>query len=77
MKDTTLTLAQPLKLEDGRYVNTIPVAKNQNLFVGIATSNRDRRIWGEDADEWKPERWLSPLPESVADSKSPGIYSHL
>jgi len=59
IKETALTLAQPLRLDDGRYVKTIPVAKNQNLFVGIATSNRDRSIWGEDADEWKPERWLS------------------
>ena len=30
-----------------------------------------------DALEWKPERWLSPLPESIMDSKIPGIYSHL
>ncbi|KAI0073418.1 hypothetical protein K474DRAFT_1710699 [Panus rudis PR-1116 ss-1] len=31
----------------------------------------------EDAKEWKPERWLSPLPQSVVDEHIPGIYSNL
>ena len=39
--------------------------------------NRSKAIWGEDAEEWKPERWLSPLPESVAEAKVPRIYSNL
>ncbi|KAJ2929646.1 hypothetical protein H1R20_g7436, partial [Candolleomyces eurysporus] len=34
-------------------------------------------IWGPDASEWKPERWLSPLPDRVAEARVPGIYSHM
>ena len=34
-------------------------------------------MWGEDALEWKPERWLAPLPSTVADAKIPGVYSNL
>ncbi|GLB40486.1 putative cytochrome P450 [Lyophyllum shimeji] len=30
-----------------------------------------------DAAEWKPERWLSPLPQAVQDAHIPGIYSNL
>ena len=30
-----------------------------------------------DALEWKPERWLSPLPQAVIDAHLPGVYSHL
>jgi cytochrome P450 len=36
-----------------------------------------RETWGEDADEFKPERWLRELPQSVADARTPGIYSSM
>ncbi len=47
------------------------------VFVGIMSCNTSKAIWGEDAHEWKPERWLSPLPESVTKAKIPGVYSNL
>ncbi|KAI0039847.1 hypothetical protein FA95DRAFT_1503644, partial [Auriscalpium vulgare] len=33
-------------------------------------------IWGPDAEEWKPERWLAPLPKTVEEARIPGIYSN-
>jgi hypothetical protein len=41
------------------------------LTAAVATRNEP------DAHEWKPERWLSPLPETITDSKVPGVYAHL
>ncbi|KAJ3855139.1 cytochrome P450 [Lentinula lateritia] len=43
----------------------------------IMNANRDPKLWGPDVLEWKPERWLSPLPEAIMNSKMPGVYSHL
>lgn len=40
-------------------------------------ANRNKALWGEDADEWKPERWLLPLPKTLEDAHIPGVYSHL
>ena len=47
------------------------------VWVNVLGLNRDKEIWGPDADEWKPERWLQPLPRSVEDAHIPGIYSNL
>lgn len=32
---------------------------------------------GEDALKWKPDRWLAPLPSTMAESLILGIYSIL
>ncbi|KAJ3517338.1 hypothetical protein NLJ89_g559 [Agrocybe chaxingu] len=72
-----LPLSKPILGLDGRDISEIPIPKNTNIIVGIMASNRNPEIWGPDAYEWKPERWLQPLPESVAAAHIPGIYSNL
>ena len=37
----------------------IPIAKGTTIYIGIRASNLDKRTWGEDALEFKPERWLN------------------
>ncbi|KAI0754292.1 cytochrome P450 [Daedaleopsis nitida] len=75
--DVVLPLSQPIKGIDGSMINEIPIPKDTTVVVGLLASNCNKAIWGEDAMEWKPERWLSPLPESVTAAKIPGIYSNL
>ncbi|TFK25119.1 cytochrome P450 [Coprinopsis marcescibilis] len=76
-QDSMLPLERPLKLLDGKEVYEIMVPQGTTIFIPILACNRDPLIWGPDANEWKPERWLSPLPTTVTESRSPGIYSHL
>ena len=47
------------------------------ILIDIEASNCNKEIWGEDADEWKPERWLDPLPSALEEAHIPGVYSHL
>jgi cytochrome P450 len=47
------------------------------VVIGAAAVNRDPAIWGPDANQWNPERWLKPLPETVIDAYLPGVYSHM
>ncbi|OCB87793.1 cytochrome P450 [Sanghuangporus baumii] len=77
-KDVILPLAWPILSADGKTeIAEIPIKKNTNVIVSIIGSNRSKRIWGDDAEEWKPDRWLSPLPESVAKAHMPGVYSSM
>ncbi|TFK22368.1 cytochrome P450 [Coprinopsis marcescibilis] len=76
-KDMTLPLHKPVTLADGSITDHILVSKGQDIMIGMMASNRNPELWGPDADEFKPERWLSPLPQAVQDAPSAGVYSHL
>lgn len=62
---------------DGSMMHEILVPKDTTVVIGVQSSNTNKAIWGEDAGEWKPERWLSPLPDTVTEARIPGIYSNL
>ncbi len=53
------------------------VPKGTVVITHYQASNSDPALWGEDAEEWKPERWLAPLPSTVEDARIPGVYSNL
>ena len=71
-----LPLSTPIIDDNGNKQTEILVPNGTNVIVSLFGINRDPAIWGEDAAEWKPERWLSPLPPSVADARVPGIYAN-
>ncbi|KAI8972816.1 cytochrome P450 [Trametes punicea] len=76
-QDVVLPLSEPVRGRDGRLMHQILVPKDTSVFVAIASSNTNKALWGEDAYEWKPERWLQPLPDAVLDAKIPGVYANL
>ncbi|EMD33549.1 hypothetical protein CERSUDRAFT_67761 [Gelatoporia subvermispora B] len=76
-KDMILPLSEPIRGEDGRMLNEIPVVKGTVVHIGINGSNWNKGLWGEDALEWKPERWINGLPSAIEEAKIPGVYSHL
>ena len=77
MKDVVLPLSEPVRGRDGKLITEIPLPKDTTILVGVISSNTSKALWGEDAYEWKPERRLSPLPETIAEAKIPGVYSNL
>ncbi|KAI0648471.1 cytochrome P450 [Trametes meyenii] len=77
LKDSVLPLSAPIRGVDGSLIESVPVRKGMRIVVDIGGSNCDKTLWGEDAEEWKPERWLKPLPRAVEDARIPGVYSHL
>ncbi|KAI8974185.1 cytochrome P450 [Trametes punicea] len=76
-KDMKLPLHTPVIGQDGTVMNEIPVQAGMWVLVNLQGLNCNRSLWGEDAYEWKPERWLKPLPSALEDSRVPGVYSNL
>ncbi|RXW18985.1 hypothetical protein EST38_g6860 [Candolleomyces aberdarensis] len=76
-RDMILPVSTPVTTLDGKTVDELFVPKGTKMFVSLLHCNTDPEIWGPDASEWKPERWLSPLPDTVAEARVPGIYSHM
>ncbi|KAI0350833.1 cytochrome P450 [Trametes cingulata] len=77
MKDAVLPLSEPIHATDGTVLRELVVPRGTNIFVGIMACNRNKALWGEDAYEWKPERWLKPLPEAIEKASVPGVYAHM
>ncbi|KAJ3508641.1 hypothetical protein NLJ89_g5643 [Agrocybe chaxingu] len=75
--DTILPLATPVKGTNGEDIYELPLPTGTPVFVSVISSNTNPRLWGPDSYEWKPERWLNPLPESLVNARIPGVYSHL
>ena len=55
---------------DGKVVTEIFVPKGTVVISANAAVNRSRSIWGADAREWKPERWLDPKGLANANPKN-------
>jgi hypothetical protein len=63
---------------DGKtQLKEIVVKKGTNIFISIIGSNRNKNVWGEDADEWKPDRWINPMPQQPEGARFPGVYNQM
>ncbi|KAI9059020.1 cytochrome P450 [Trametes sanguinea] len=59
-KDDVIPLSQPLRLPNGELTDHVAVPAGQHITVPIAAINTSTKFWGEDAREFRPERWLTP-----------------
>jgi cytochrome P450 len=72
--DDVLPLATPMYGTDGKMHNEIIVQKGTWVVVDIASANRRKDVWGEDAETFNPERWLKTAEdEAVPLTKTPGV----
>ncbi|KIK69258.1 hypothetical protein GYMLUDRAFT_1002408 [Collybiopsis luxurians FD-317 M1] len=73
MKDDIVPLTEGYTDLEGKFHSNVFVRKGQPVMIPIYAVNRDTSVWGEDAGEFKPERWDN-LPEAV--SAIPGVWGH-
>jgi len=47
------------RCEETTTLGDITIEKGTYVSADLFTLHRDKKVWGEDAEEFKPERWLS------------------
>ncbi len=58
-------------------MSEVVVPRDTIVLAHFQASNSNKALWGDDAQEWKPERWLAPLPGLLEDAHLPGVYANL
>ncbi|KAM5545440.1 hypothetical protein V8D89_000478 [Ganoderma adspersum] len=76
-KEMVLPLLTPVRGRDGTMITELVIPKGTVMIMNYQGSNTAAELWGDDAQEWKPERWLSPLPKALEEARIPGVYSNL
>ena len=76
-QDVVLPLYKPIRGIDGTMITELPLKKGTEIALGIQGVNTSEELWGPDALDWTPERWLSPLPKEISEARIPGVYSNM
>ena len=58
-------------------IHELVVPKGTPVVPHIQASNNNKELLGEDANEWKPERWLAQLHAALEDAHRPSVHSNL
>ncbi|TFK35548.1 cytochrome P450 [Crucibulum laeve] len=74
MKDDIVPLETPFVGLNGITHNEVRITKGESVMIPLLAVNRSKDIWGEDASEFRPERWFS-IPETA--STVPGIWGSM
>ncbi|KIK57951.1 hypothetical protein GYMLUDRAFT_45751 [Collybiopsis luxurians FD-317 M1] len=76
-KDDILPLEIPFTDKNGVVHDGVRVRKGETIFIPILAMNRSKALWGEDARDFKPERWITPGGVPSAVSAIPGVWGNM
>ncbi|PPR01289.1 hypothetical protein CVT24_006364 [Panaeolus cyanescens] len=79
-KDTVVPLQYPITdTKTGREINEILIHEGTSVYVGMAALNRSTTLWGPDAAQFIPERWMGhqAYESTMEKIKTPGIFSNI
>lgn len=74
IKDDVILLNTPYIDIRGQVQDSVRVRKGDHIFIPIIAMNKSKALWGEDAFEFKPERWES-IPDAV--QTIPGVWANM
>ncbi|KAI3614856.1 cytochrome p450 [Moniliophthora roreri] len=71
-EDDVIPLANPVVSTSGEVLGEIPVVEGQRIMASITGYNYLKEVWGDDAEEWNPERHLDAKRQTTL-----GVYGNL
>ncbi|KAJ7688249.1 cytochrome P450 [Mycena rosella] len=77
IQDDIIPLGTPVVTPSGEVISSIAVAKGSAVLAPIRCINRSEALWGPDAKEFKPERWVEVKKEMKLPAKELQGHHHL
>ncbi|KAG8795730.1 cytochrome P450-dit2 [Ceratobasidium sp. 428] len=76
--DTVIPLEYPIETPTGK-ITSIPIKKGTGVVMNVVMANRYDKTWGEQADQFRPERWIGNKLDEVTEPGAhlPGVYSSM
>ncbi|KAJ6528643.1 cytochrome P450 [Mycena vulgaris] len=72
LSDDVLPFGVPFVDGNGIVHDALRIPAGTTILIPIGEVNRDLRVWGPDAKEFIPERWESPITNTI-----PGVWGHM
>lgn len=72
--DDVIPLMTPITTTSGKVLDRVPVAKGTILILSVAGYNMLKEVWGDDAMDFNPGRWLIPKKKNIP---TLGVYGNL
>lgn len=72
LKDDVLRLRTPVYNDRGHKITEVPIKAGQLIHIPSISLTHLKSVWGEDAEEFRPERWLDPARLPPASETSQG-----
>ena len=72
--DDVIPLSKPIQSKSGNTISEIPICAGQSVLISVCAYNRLVDVWGEDAQEFNPRRWID---NSTEKEVKVGVYSNL
>lgn len=72
--DELVPLSTPIKARNGSStISEVIVPQGTTLFISVSAINKSKKVWGDDAESFRPERWL----EGKKFEGGVGVYSNM
>ncbi|TFK20912.1 cytochrome P450 [Coprinopsis marcescibilis] len=75
--DDVIPLGKPITTASGEVITELPIAKGTAVLCSLSYINQSEELWGPDAKEFKPERWIEGEGELRAGAKAIPGYHHV
>ncbi|KZV68237.1 cytochrome P450 [Peniophora sp. CONT] len=72
-RDDVLPISKPFKDSSGKIRTEIRIAKGNRIIIPLMAMNQSQALWGNDAFEFKPERWEKA---STGTEGVPGVWGN-
>ena len=74
-EDDSIPLSEPVETSSGTMQDSVVIPKGTTIAIPIKYFNQCEAIWGPDAKQFVPERWLKEESDDCKDSGRQHLYA--